>query len=559
MATYLVSNNQNGANNFFPLSSGDSFVLAASATFSSWKDGFETGIMGPTTGRGISAFLYGGFVADVIRGYGADRIVIGASSTTSLFATWGLDFTTSSLYGATRVSNAGTLYGLADTAIHVQLVGSAGANTTGFYLTNSGTIEGVTTGVDIRGATNAARLSAQIDNRGQIAADLAIYASGRADKILNSGTITGSLGAVTLIGTNSGDFAPTLTNSGTILHTGTATGEQSAIHVERGTSTASSFALINSGTIQSANFALHSDVDTLTILNTGRIIGKVFAESGTVTLHTTGTIRGTVTFAGGDDELISTGTIFGSVDMGGGNDMLDLRSGVISGVNTATGGLGDDSYYVSARKINILEALNGGTDTVYSESDYTLRDNFENLTLIGDAINGAGNALANALNGNEFGNYLNGMLGADTLYGNDGDDTLLGQAGGDLLFGGNGDDRLDGGAGREYLTGGTGADVFVFSATSHTTTALPDVINDFTQGEDLIDLSAIDANSRTSATNEAFTFLGTGAFTSTPGQLRVEVLSGSTYVRLDADGDGVAESSIRLAKVFTLSAADFLL
>jgi hypothetical protein len=59
-----------------------------------------------------------------------------------------------------------------------------------------------------------------------------------------------------------------------------------------------------------------------------------------------------------------------------------------------------------------------------------------------------------------------------------------------------GADTLLGGAGDDRITGGSDNDVFVFAAVSETgkTATSRDVITDFTQGEDVIDLSAIDAN-----------------------------------------------------------------
>ena len=75
----------------------------------------------------------------------------------------------------------------------------------------------------------------------------------------------------------------------------------------------------------------------------------------------------------------------------------------------------------------------------------------------------------------------------NTIEGGDGGDDLDGLGGNDSLSGGAGVDYLDGGAGNDILTGGADTDIFVFEA-SHGN----DTITDFADGEDCIDLSALD-------------------------------------------------------------------
>jgi hypothetical protein len=109
-----------------------------------------------------------------------------------------------------------------------------------------------------------------------------------------------------------------------------------------------------------------------------------------------------------------------------------------------------------------------------------LSANTENLALTGTAaINGTGNALANALAGNDANNVLSGGDGADLLWGGAGNDTLQGGLGNDLLQGGLGNDTLtdtsgnallDGGAGTDTLVGGAGRDFFIGGAGADTIT-----------------------------------------------------------------------------------------
>lgn len=109
-----------------------------------------------------------------------------------------------------------------------------------------------------------------------------------------------------------------------------------------------------------------------------------------------------------------------SLDGGGGNDVL-------------VGGAGDDTYYVDSAD-TITEGNNAGTDLVYASANFTLANNVENLTLIGAAISGTGNALNNLILGNVNNNTLTGDAGNDTLNGGSGNDTLVGGAGNDTYF-----------------------------------------------------------------------------------------------------------------------------
>lgn len=88
---------------------------------------------------------------------------------------------------------------------------------------------------------------------------------------------------------------------------------------------------------------------------------------------------------------------------------------------------------------------------------------------------------------------------ADRLYGGSGKDTILGAGGGDTIDGGSGDDAVRGG-GVDRLTGGPGDNTFIFgfeglslqfSPQEHTSTGegRRNVITDFQQGQDLLDLT----------------------------------------------------------------------
>ena len=91
---------------------------------------------------------------------------------------------------------------------------------------------------------------------------------------------------------------------------------------------------------------------------------------------------------------------------------------------------------------------------------------------------------------------LMGGYGDDTLTGSANADVLMGGAGHDDITGGGGTDTINGGAGDDVMTGGSEADTFVFSPSDGDG---DDVIVDFTNGVDKIDLSAFGLSLREQA------------------------------------------------------------
>lgn len=174
----------------------------------------------------------------------------------------------------------------------------------------------------------------------------------------------------------------------------------------------------------------------------------VDASTGVVTLTTaTGSIRlerfevvafNNVDFLigsiGGDAITGSTNDDPGLYGLGG-DDTLDGGAGR----DVLFGGAGNDTYVVDDSGDSVQEAttLNGGVDAggvdiVRAAINFALGNFLENLELIGSAVTGTGNALANAITGNSVANSLTGAAGDDTLDGGLGADTLSGGAGNDV-------------------------------------------------------------------------------------------------------------------------------
>ena len=140
-----------------------------------------------------------------------------------------------------------------------------------------------------------------------------------------------------------------------------------------------------------------------------------------------GVVIENATGGSGDDTIIGNSSS-NYLDGGAGNDLL-------------MGGQGDDHYTVDSSSDVIIEYFEFGQDRIESYVTWTLGNNVEDLTLVGESeINGTGNLLQNTINGNDANNILNGDGGADNLYGGGGNDTLNGGSGNDTLIGGLGDD-----------------------------------------------------------------------------------------------------------------------
>jgi Ca2+-binding RTX toxin-like protein len=293
----------------------------------------------------------------------------------------------------------------------------------------------------------------------------------------------------------------------------------------------------------SISYVLGDNLEHLTLIGLASINGTGNALANTITGNAADNV---VNGGGGNDSLdggLGADTLLG----GDGNDSLFGGAGP----DTMSGGIGNDTYTVDDLGDAIVELSAEGTDSVSASVSFTLSAHVENLTLTGSAaINAGGNDLANAITGNS---------GNNQLLGGDGNDTLSGAAAADVLIGGTGNDILVGGAGLDILTGGDGDDVFDFNAINETAVvaANADLIEDFLQGDDLIDLSGIDANSSVSG-NNAFSFVGTAAFTGL-GQVRYSLQGDETVLELNTTGDTGVDAIIRLSGAVNLAAADFLL
>ncbi|MET1112401.1 MAG: Ig-like domain-containing protein [Allosphingosinicella sp.] len=252
---------------------------------------------------------------------------------------------------------------------------------------------------------------------------------------------------------------------------------------------------------------------------------------------------------------------------GAGNDIFFFDIGRFAAGDAATGGAGYDGLFLrgdyaldfTARgfggALNGIEniTLTSATDTRYarggdSEFDY-------NLILSNEAV-GEGQALtvSGALLTAGETMTVDGSRESDgtlRLFGGASNDTLIGGAQGDLILGGLGGDEI---------SGGGGADSFRYQAAAESVNGSADHILDFTPGTDRIELDRIDADSLT-AGDQAFTWIGSDAFSGTAGELRAYDSGPVWLVEGDIDGDGLADFVISLTLLgqTPLGAGDFVL
>jgi uncharacterized protein with beta-barrel porin domain len=374
------------------------------------------------------------------------------------------------------IANSGTIQATGTTAVALMSTGA-------LDLTNSGTIRGGTGTV----LTADDPLTALI---GKPFLAGAIQTTGTtADRIVNTGTIIGSIGL--------GDGSDRIENRGRIdgnvflgagddtflqgvnaVLNGTVDGGEGtdSLIVEANTDGAINgdqfvnferFTQTGSGKVAySGNFKF-TTID-LAGANVSVAAGQTLASTGPVTIKgsdgaetitNAGTIAGTVDLGAGDDRVVNTGTINGAVLLGAGNDSFVEGPGsrVAGGVD---GGEGDDLYTVQ---------LAGDADHIGQRSNFErlgvegsgtltlkLDQNFQSVALTGAGLNVA-------LNGFTIGR-VTGSDAAETLT-SDGDIAAV------SLGGGNDELALGTARASGVYDGGAGTDLLHFTGSGPVTLA----------------------------------------------------------------------------------------
>jgi Ca2+-binding RTX toxin-like protein len=254
--------------------------------------------------------------------------------------------------------------------------------------------------------------------------------------------------------------------------------------------------------------------------------------------------------------LIYAGHGVDTLKGGAGNDIFFFEGDRFGASDTLNGGAGRDSLVIAGT--NGLNHIAFGENAMTGIESLSVNNRFAtdpSAVPYYELIFSNGNVAAGAnliVNANSLGQTQTASFdgsaeldGSFSMFGGAGNDHLTGGAMGDTLYGGNGSDTL---------TGGAGADAFQYRSVSESVSPNSDQILDFHNGADRIDLHFIDAN-EAAAGDQAFTFIGSTAFTGAAGELRAtfDAAHNSWDVVGDTNGDGAADFRI---VVFTGGAAD---
>jgi Ca2+-binding RTX toxin-like protein len=263
--------------------------------------------------------------------------------------------------------------------------------------------------------------------------------------------------------------------------------------------------------------------------------GSFFIYGGGGTDLLTGGAKNDVFIFGGQNQWGSGDVVTG----GGGIDQLALR-----GNYTITFGAGQ---LVGVEQIGMVSAQDtryGALGSVYSY-DLTMVDaNVDSIQMTVDASPlRTGETLKFDGSAEDDGSFR--------VFGGRDDDSIVGSQNGDILAGNGGADTV---------TGGGGADVFRYLSASDSTAGAMDKILDFASGTDKIDLGRIDADTLT-AGDQAFSWIGSNAFSGSAGQLRAYQDGANWVVQGDTDGNGSADFVVMLSLdgPTQLGASDFVL
>jgi Ca2+-binding RTX toxin-like protein len=258
--------------------------------------------------------------------------------------------------------------------------------------------------------------------------------------------------------------------------------------------------------------------------------------------------------------------VTGIIDLGEGDDIFNggkhaekIRDR--DGTDTYNFGGGNDTYfavYTSASPSNDgTDIVNGGAGIDTYDASALVNNGFITVNL--DSVIHSGvnpHSVRLSAGGSAIG--IDTVTGIEKFIGTNGFDVFWGSKGADIFQGGGAGDTIIGLGGADILIGGADNDSFLYTSLkdSGPTKATRDFIADFGFDDDLIDLQSINQDF-----GNTFHFVGNdvpfdgslGAIIATDGS------DEKTVVKLDVNGDKVADFSIGFNELLTFAASDFQL
>ncbi|MCE9521361.1 MAG: hypothetical protein K8S25_02880 [Alphaproteobacteria bacterium] len=265
-------------------------------------------------------------------------------------------------------------------------------------------------------------------------------------------------------------------------------------------------------------------------VNLGSVAAQLIsAQFGTDTLSSIENVIG----GSAGDTLTGANNVSNVIQGGGGNDTLNGGTGAGTDTAVFSGSVGSYGF-----------SLGLGTNLVVNDNRAGSPDGQDTLS-----------------------NFEAVQFGAQTFtlrQGTGGIETVTGAGGADLLLGFNGADILDGDGGADAMFGGAGADTFRFNDNDTGATALTrDIIYDFLDGTDLLDLRLIDAIA--GGADQNFIFAGeivSGSLANQRVGFFYTTIDGQDHTIIEGNiqgNAGAADFQIDLVGHITITSADFIL
>jgi Ca2+-binding RTX toxin-like protein len=324
---------------------------------------------------------------------------------------------------------------------------------------------------------------------------------------------------------------------------------------------------LKGGVIEGGSAAIvASGLGTHTILNVGTIADAILGGDGVEKVTNIGKIDGFAYIVGVDlgdgadiftdfkkvGHVVKHGTVAAIIDLGAGGDTFNggKHNEIVrdnAGSDTYNLGGGNDLFVAQHTSTDGSDIVNGGSGFDSYSAPLGLANSFVTINLDSVAhFNIAAHSAELVVNGSSS---IDSLTGFEQISGTEGADVLIGSKGADKLLGNSGQNTIVGLVGADTLIGGGDSDSFLYTSLkdSGLTKATRDTIIGFGDGSDLIDLQSINQDF-----GNTFHFVGNDvAFDGSDGAILAVKGNGVTIVKLDVDGDKVADFSIEFSELIT--------